>query len=66
MTGSFLFSPIPFNAGESKIDFMSGVIIMLMLLNYAEVEGRRSGEESDQTKMAAKERTKRSPDSPEG
>ena len=30
MIGSSLFSPIPSNAGESKIDFMSGVIIMLL------------------------------------
>ena len=32
--GSSLFSPLPFNAGESKIDFISGVIIMLMLLCF--------------------------------
>jgi len=32
--GSSLFSPIPSNVGESKIDFMSGVIIMLTLLCY--------------------------------
>ena len=32
--GSSLSSPIPFNAGESKIDFISGVTIMLMLLCF--------------------------------
>ena len=30
MIGSSLFSPIPSNAGESKIDFMSGVIAELL------------------------------------
>ena len=32
--GGSLFSPISLDAGESEIDFIAGIIIMLMLLRH--------------------------------